>query len=689
MTSQHAPQHRVVPDGSKVDSGLAGGIVTPADATAHRTVISVAVIESSIQRDSPMTGERPGASTTPLRPGNIPDGFNGTYSAESLGKTPLPQREPRDQQPSPSGFERQPVILLDASREQNRPLPAAPPAGSQPTIREDHGASGARSFSTDSARDAVRTAPGEERGQPALAVFTVESPRSSAEKGATQSATQQSLREERPTTPPSQEAGKGSLKVAPDESRSPSSQTHPTPDVPKLAGEKALPQLNASREDRAPENAGRDLATKPLPDPREPSKSQVPDRTVADILKEIVQRPTRETHPQSHPEPRAGAADPVVTQVPSTQPTRESTPVSTPELRPEIRLISQDQTQLAQPTPSRPTFESPVERVLRDFVRSTPVELTPHTPRSVEPPLRDPQRDIIQSITREITQATQLPTSRAQITEPQTHVTNLSNISDVRTSVLDKLSQISQALGIPPERRVGPESSHAQNAIQGRDLFRRVEDLRRDAPREISVARGDRSTPQPAERSEMKTPPVIDLLKRVVQNVTTIDGLRRIESALEGVCEHLVATALVGAIGAHKVGVALSAAILELIGAFSREKESLDLTPEEDLHYQQLLAQLALAREATIAEDPFVLVGDVTGEVIHTATGLPIAGVLINGGTLGTIYTDSMGRFRFKNIPIGSGFVLVASHADFDFFPGEIVGTATESSHFCFIGTPR
>jgi hypothetical protein len=199
---------------------------------------------------------------------------------------------------------------------------------------------------------------------------------------------------------------------------------------------------------------------------------------------------------------------------------------------------------------------------------------------------------------------------------------------------------------------------------------------------------GDRTAPSIPAGKSTRNPPVIDLLSRLTQSVTPLEGLRRIDRALESVCETIVATALTGVLGTHKVSVVLSAALLELIGAFTKERDAADLSEEQRAKHQDLIDLLSLARQTTMVENPFVLVGDVTGRVLHTATGLGIEGILIDAGPIGTCITDSTGCFRFDSIPLGSGFILTAQSVDYSFFPGEIVGTATESSHFCFIATP-
>ncbi len=452
-----------------------------------------------------------------------------------------------------------------------------------------------------------------------------------------------------------------------------------------------------------------------VPPPREvpataPQPSQV-DRTVTEVLKDLISRPSlptdvtaaanRESKPDARtspdavrntppaprdslPEERSSVAESKTPLPPPgiTLPDG-SNPVAPPEIKP---IIPGPTTQTAD---LQKSFESPVERVLKDFVQSNPPP-TPQTQpqtttREQETAFRDSQRDIIQTIQNQVTSSTrtQLPVSDTlqQILTPTT-------VSETRGSILQKLTQISEHLAPSTERPTTPHVQQSIQSIQGRDTFQRIDPVDRHAPREVAPMQGDRTFPSRPENKMMKNPPVIDLLNRLTQSVTPLEGLRRIDRALESVCETIVATTLTGVLGTHKVSVVLSAALLELIGAFTKERDSQELSPEQHAEHRHLIDLLSLARETTMVEDPFVLVGDISGRAIHTSTGLGVSGVLVDGGSLGTCTTDSTGHFSFTNVPLGSGFILTAKSEGYTFFPSEIVGTASENSHFCFIATP-
>lgn len=65
----------------------------------------------------------------------------------------------------------------------------------------------------------------------------------------------------------------------------------------------------------------------------------------------------------------------------------------------------------------------------------------------------------------------------------------------------------------------------------------------------------------------------------------------------------------------------------------------------------------------------------------HTLSGtvrvntLPLAGVTINGGTLGTRTTNTQGQYSFLNVPQGTAYVLVPSLTGYGFSPAQASGT--------------
>ncbi|NDC39564.1 MAG: hypothetical protein EBZ48_16250, partial [Proteobacteria bacterium] len=67
----------------------------------------------------------------------------------------------------------------------------------------------------------------------------------------------------------------------------------------------------------------------------------------------------------------------------------------------------------------------------------------------------------------------------------------------------------------------------------------------------------------------------------------------------------------------------------------------------------------------------------VAGQVLSQKSGRPLAGVLVDGGALGTRRTDIFGGYSFDNIPLGSGYSCSASRHDFECKPSVASGVVS------------
>jgi hypothetical protein len=81
-------------------------------------------------------------------------------------------------------------------------------------------------------------------------------------------------------------------------------------------------------------------------------------------------------------------------------------------------------------------------------------------------------------------------------------------------------------------------------------------------------------------------------------------------------------------------------------------------------------------------ERPAGFVADITGVVVLATNGLPVEGVIIDAGTLGSTITDTFGEFRIANVPLETGFSLTCHDHRYSFFPNPIVGTVATMNHF-------
>lgn len=344
------------------------------------------------------------------------------------------------------------------------------------------------------------------------------------------------------------------------------------------------------------------------------------------------------------------------------------------------RLLVELPPPTAAPFQERPkSFESPVETVLKAFMHP-----------QAAPPAIDPQRDVTQTINNDLTQiiANQLM-QKSQLQRASPAIAALET-SEVRGSVLDKLTQISEHLKLSTD---APQKSHEQpsSVIQGRETFQRIEPIDRSALPEQSIQRGDRTIPNnpphPRGVFELSPSPLVDLLERITRNQNLLTTLKRIEVAVDGVLATIATGAVLGAIGSHKAVTLLTAAILELMNALKKDHESEDLLPEHKATLTQLIGELHDTLRIQITDDPFALVGDITGRVVNSDTGLPVAGIVVDGGSLGTCLTSETGCFIFKSVALGTGFTLTPSSSEYTCTPKEIVGTANENCHYLISAT--
>ena len=358
------------------------------------------------------------------------------------------------------------------------------------------------------------------------------------------------------------------------------------------------------------------------------------------------------------------------------------TPIEQPRIAsPEMtRLLVEPPPPTAAPFQERPkSFESPVETVLKAFMH-------PQAP----PSAIDPQRDVTQTINNDLTQiiANQL-LQKSQLQRASPAIAAL-EISEVRGSILDKLTQISEHLKLSTD---APQKSHEQpsSVIQGRETFQRIEPIDRSALPEQSIQRGDRTIPnnppQPRGVFELSPSPLVDLLERITRNQNLLTTLKRIEVAVDGVLATIATGAILGAIGSYKAVTLMTAAILELMSALKKDHESEDLLPEHKATLTQLIGELNDTLRIQITDDPFALVGDITGRIVNSDTGLPVPGIVVDGGSLGTCLTNEAGCFIFKNVALGTGFILIPSSSEYTCNPKEIVGTTSESSHYVITAT--
>lgn len=192
--------------------------------------------------------------------------------------------------------------------------------------------------------------------------------------------------------------------------------------------------------------------------------------------------------------------------------------------------------------------------------------------------------------------------------------------------------------------------------------------------------------PEPSERIRS----LIDAMGLGIKRVRLLRTLQEIDNALELGCLSLAGLAALGALGTYHALLALSETAAKVALAI-RSEES-----QSEAHNADLIANLAegiLCEQAAashLSEEPGCgMVADITGRIVYTGTQLPLEGIAVRGGPLGSIRTDPNGTFLFKNVPLGSAFRIEVMSANYDYDTPSIEGIVSTTNHFVVQGKRR
>jgi hypothetical protein len=183
---------------------------------------------------------------------------------------------------------------------------------------------------------------------------------------------------------------------------------------------------------------------------------------------------------------------------------------------------------------------------------------------------------------------------------------------------------------------------------------------------------------------------LLEALSKATQKILSLQTLRKIESTAETAAITAAAAIALGVMGSEIVIrelLALSDEVLKGIsGRKSRDEDQASRELEQAV--RELEAACADRGIETIGQ-PTGLVADIPGTIRDDKTGVPLAGVAVDGGPLGITHTNANGEFIFRNVTIDQGFVIIAKNGTHSFFPSPAVGTVSATTYLTILATPR
>ncbi len=268
-------------------------------------------------------------------------------------------------------------------------------------------------------------------------------------------------------------------------------------------------------------------------------------------------------------------------------------------------------------------------------------------------------------------------------------------MAELRTSTLDKLTQMKSALEISVERAIphlaSEQSRTTQSAPQGAGIFSYVEPVRHQAVPTLSVQIEDRtaSSQGDARSRAEKGNVVLDGLAQITKKVASIETLRALDRNFENACLAMFAAAALGVMATDRVLRELLALAREAEQRLREEQPDRESKASELEGMRDAVRQLEdeLAEQKMNAEAG--LVADITGVVADATIGRPLAGVRIDAGALGFVETNAWGEFHIRNIPLGTEFRLVPSLLGYSFDPDVIFSAVGVTNYFNIGGVER
>ena len=183
---------------------------------------------------------------------------------------------------------------------------------------------------------------------------------------------------------------------------------------------------------------------------------------------------------------------------------------------------------------------------------------------------------------------------------------------------------------------------------------------------------------------------LVEALSKSTQRVLDVHLLQKLDRALETVVISGAAAIALGVMGGEALRKQLLALSREIL---ARLRESGPFTEEQDAEYQSIeekiedLEESCRDRGVEKTERSAGFVADITGVIVNSADGLPVEGVVIDAGPLGSTVSDTFGEFRIANVALETGFSLTCHDHRYTFFPNPVLATVSTMNHFTIDAT--
>lgn len=350
----------------------------------------------------------------------------------------------------------------------------------------------------------------------------------------------------------------------------------------------------------------------------------------------------------------------------------------------------------------------------------TTAPVVPKPSEVIQEPIQAPSRTTTQEPTREpaTTQITAGPQQPPTIEATRAQLSPAISLENARIAVFDKINTLREVVQIAPviaETR-GPtfslsySESKPNEPVAHNSASRTSEQLRPSEPRRevstpsitpspLTVVDKTVAPQQTADSTNRSTTPaqeqqraiqLLDGLEKITSQLMSMTTLRAMDRALETVCLSVVAGGFLGAQGATYIVRETLTATNDIIARI-RDMMGIPTTLSKELcTVQESLNQLekqCLDRDFEKVDSAAGFVSDITGRILLSGSGLPVEGITVDGGSLGTCITNSFGEFHFDNIPLDTGYEITAHDASYLFFPSSFVGTVATANQLIFSAT--
>lgn len=167
------------------------------------------------------------------------------------------------------------------------------------------------------------------------------------------------------------------------------------------------------------------------------------------------------------------------------------------------------------------------------------------------------------------------------------------------------------------------------------------------------------------------------------RRVKILRALQSIDNALETGCISIAALVALGALGLERAAILIAEAAKKVSATIKESTEKPNHVGDSSI--AQLIDDLSstpLVREERLERQGYSTNVDISGRVVYTGTQVPVIGIVIDGGILGTATTDAAGAFAFKRVSAGHHFTMKFPTQKLEYDTPTLQGFALTDTHF-------